>query len=159
MNSPSPARRPGQRPGRRPAKPPRQRAAHPQAQRIAGPRGGRPDPAPVPLERGRAAGVLGGLAAFTAGFAAAGAFVLAGLGSTPGYMIALTVGLVGVGLTGFFYHRGNVRLPEAKIWSPALLRAVITPLGLPVVPVVAALYVLAAVGVVGNLLIPVIGRR
>lgn len=117
----------------------------------------RPD-RPVPLERGRAVGVLSGLVAFTAGLAAAAVLVLTGLGSTPPYYVAITVGLVGVGLVGYFYHRGSVALPAAKIWSPVLLRAVIDPLGLPAAPVIGVLYVLAAVGLVGNLLIPLLSR-
>jgi hypothetical protein len=35
---------------------------------------------------------------------------------------------------------------------------VIEPLGLPAVPVIAALYVLAAVGLLGNLVLPLLSR-
>jgi hypothetical protein len=118
----------------------------------------RPDLRPVPLERGRAVGLLSGLVAFTAGFAASAVLVLAGYGSTPPYHVAITVGLVGVGLIGYFYHRGTVALPAARIWSPVLLRAVISPLGLPAALVIGVLYVLAGVGLVGNLLVPLLGR-
>lgn len=123
------------------------------------PRPSRPDPRPVPLERGRAVGLLSGLVAFTGGFAVAGVLVLIGLGSTPPYHVAITIGLVGVGLIGFFYHRGSVALPEARIWSPVLLRSVIAPLGLPGRPVMVILYALAGVGLVGNLIVPVLVRR
>lgn len=119
----------------------------------------RPAPRPAPLERGRAAGVLTGLVAFTAGFAVAAVLVLAGHGSTPPYLVAVTVGLVGIGVIGFFYHRGPAALPAARIWSPTLLRTVVTSLGLPAIPVIAVLYVLAAIGLLGNLVVPLILRR
>ena len=114
---------------------------------------------PVPVERGRALGVLGGLTAFVVGFAVAGVLVMLDRGGTPPYVVAISLGLVGIGLVGYFYQRGNAEMPQARLWSPVLLRAVITPLGLPVVPVIAALYVLGAIGVVGNLLIPLSTRR
>jgi len=156
----SPTSRPsGQAKSRRPAKsggrPARQtRPAGP----VRPPRAARPDRPDVPLERGRAAGVLAGFVLFTAGFAAAGLCVLAGAGGTPGYLVAITAGLVGVGAVGLFWHRGTVDPPEGKIWSPAALRAVITPLGLPALPLIALLYLLAAVGVIGNLVVPAVRR-
>jgi hypothetical protein len=113
----------------------------------------------VPLERGRAAGLLGGLIAFTAGLAAAALLVLAGYGSTPPYLVSITIALVGVGAMGYFYHRGTVALPAGRIWSPAVLRAVISALDLPVLPIIAVLYAFAAIGVVGNLLVPLLIRR
>jgi hypothetical protein len=103
--------------------------------------------------------VLAGLLAFTLGFAVAGVAVLLGRGGEPPYLVGISIGLVGVGLVGFFYHRGSVELPQARLWTPTLLRAVIEPLGLPVVPVLAVLYTLGAVGVVGNLLVPLATRR
>jgi len=114
---------------------------------------------PVPVERGRALGILGGLLAFVVGFAAAGVLVMLGRGGAPPYVVGICLGLVGMGVVGFFYQRGSVELPQARLWSPVLLRAVIAPLGLPAVPVLAVLYVLGAIGVVGNLLIPLSGRR
>jgi hypothetical protein len=114
---------------------------------------------PVPVERGRALGVLGGLTAFVVGFAVAGAMVMLDRGRTPPYVVGICLGLVGMGLVGYFYQRGTAELPQARLWSPVLLRAVIAPLGLPVVPVIAVLYVLGAVGIVGNLLIPLSARR
>jgi hypothetical protein len=119
-----------------------------------------PRSARAPLERGRAAGLLTGLAAFAIGFAAAGVLVLAGAGGSPGYLISVTVGLVGVGLVGFFLHRGTVPLPEgAKLWSPGLLRVVLEPLGLPARPVILLLYLLTAIGLIGNLVVPLLLRR
>jgi hypothetical protein len=114
---------------------------------------------PTPFELGRAAGVLIGLIAFTAGFAAAALLVLAGRGGgTPPYLVSITIGLVGVGLIGFFYHRGTADLTQTKIWSPSLLRTIITPLGLPVIPVIATLYLLAGIGLLGNLVVPLLNR-
>jgi hypothetical protein len=103
--------------------------------------------------------MLGGLIAFTAGLAAAALLVLGGYGSTPPYLVAITLALVGIGLIGYFYHRGTVALPQARIWSPAVLRAVITSLGLPAAPIIAVLYVLGVIGVVGNLVVPLLLRR
>jgi hypothetical protein len=103
--------------------------------------------------------VLIGLIAFTAGFAVAGLMVLAGRGGRPVYLVGVTVGLVGVGLVGFFYHRGTVALPQAKIWTPTLLRVVVGALELPAMPFIAALYVLGGIGVFGNLLVPVLLSR
>ena len=116
------------------------------------------DRRPVPLERGRAAGVLAGLVAFTAGFAAAGLLVVGGHGSTPPWSVAVFVGLVGIGATGFFLHRGNVALPDRPVWSPAVIRAVVESLDLPAVPFIAVLYVFGAIGVLGNLVVPLLRR-
>jgi hypothetical protein len=100
--------------------------------------------------------VLAGFVMFTAGFAVAGLCVLAGAGGTPGYLVAITVGLIGVGAVGLFWHRGTAEPPEGKIWSPATLRAVITPVGLPALPLIGLLYLLAVVGVIGNLVLPAV---
>ena len=97
--------------------------------------------------------MLGGLFAFTLGFAVAGVLVMAGQGGSPAYLSGISLGLVGIGLVGFFYHRGAAQLPQAKLWSPELLRAVIGPLNLPPVPVIAVLYALAAIGVLGNVVV------
>jgi hypothetical protein len=64
-----------------------------------------------------------------------------------------------VGLVGFFYHRGTVALPQAKIWTPTMLRAVVGALELPAVPFIVVLYVLGGIGVIGNLLVPLLLRR
>lgn len=114
------------------------------------------DRRPVLLERGRAAGMLSGLVCFTAGLAAAAVLVLGGHGSTPGYYVAITVGLVGIGLIGYFYHRGAAALPQGRIWSPPVLRAVIVSLDLPAAPIIAVLYALGAIGIIGNLVVPLL---
>ena len=112
----------------------------------------------VPIERARAAGVLIGLLAFTAGFAAAGLLVLARQGGSPPYLVAITVGLVGVGAVGFYLHRGTVELPQARIWQPVMLRAFISALRLPEPPILVAIYALGAIGVIGNIVIPITRR-
>ncbi|HEX2805557.1 MAG TPA: hypothetical protein VHN80_05255 [Kineosporiaceae bacterium] len=112
----------------------------------------------MPIERGRAAGVLIGLIAFTAGFAAAGLLVLAGWGGTPPYLVSITVGLVGVGVVGFYLHRGTVELPQARIWQPVMLRAFISALRLPESPILVAIYGLGLVGVIGNIVVPMTRR-
>jgi hypothetical protein len=117
-----------------------------------------PHPGPAALERGRAVGLLGGLLAFAAGFAVAGVMVLLGRGGTPPYLSGICLGLVGIGLVGYFYHRGAAALPQARLWSPVLLRAVLAPLGLPAAPAIAVLYLLGAVGVIGNLVVPLARR-
>lgn len=108
----------------------------------------------VPLERGRAVGILVGLFLFAAGFAVA-AVDLFLLGTTRApYLAAVGVGFFGIGVVGFFLNRGTVPRPEAAIWSPTGFRALSRPAGLPAVPVMALFYVLVAVGIVGNFVIP-----
>jgi hypothetical protein len=99
-------------------------------------------------------GVLVGMIAFTLGFAIAGLLVLARQGGSPLYMVSITVGLVGVGAVGFYLHRGTVELPQARIWQPTMLRAFTAALRLPEAPVLAVLYSLGAIGVIGNILVP-----
>ena len=84
--------------------------------------------------------------------------VLLRRGGTPPYLSGICLGLTGIGLVGFFYHRGAVALPRARLWSPVLLRAVLAPLSLPPAPVIAVLYGLGAVGVLGNLVAPLTRR-
>jgi hypothetical protein len=109
----------------------------------------------VPLEPGRARGILGGLLTFAGGFAVA-AVLLFGLGAAgPGYLVAVTVGFVGIGVTGFYLNRGTVPRPEAPIWSPTGLRALAGAVGLAPGPVLATFYALTAIGIAGNFLVPV----
>jgi hypothetical protein len=115
--------------------------------------------APVPLERRRALGILGGLFTFAAGFAVAAVDVFVWGAARPPYLVAVTVGFVGIGVTGFFLPRGTVPRPEAAIWSPTGLRALATALHWPALPVTAAFYALLAIGVVGNFLVPLFFRR
>jgi hypothetical protein len=154
------------RPGRRP----RPTAGRPAAGgRAAGSPGGRPDrgtthgrgttPEPVPLERGRAFGILAGLFCFTAGFAVAAVDLFVWGFTRPPYLVAVTVGFVGIGVVGFFLNRGTVPRPEAPLWSPTGIRALARAVGWPATPVMAVVYALALVGVVGNFVVPLFFRR
>jgi hypothetical protein len=121
---------------------------------------GRSPVEPVPLERGRAAGLLTGLVMFVVGFGIAGVLVaVGGAGGTPPYAVSVAVGLVGVGAVGFFLNRGTVPLPPKPIWSPIGIAALARALGLPGRALTAALYGVGAIGVLGNLLVPLLGRR
>jgi hypothetical protein len=111
-----------------------------------------------PIERRRAAGVLIGLVVFTAGFAAAGLLVIAGQGGSPPYLVAITAGLVGVGAVGFYLHRGTVELPQARIWQPVMLRAFISALRLPESLILAVIYALGVIGIIGNIVVPMTRR-
>jgi MFS family permease len=120
--------------------------------------GGRAEPRPVPLERGRAAGIVTGLLGFATGFAAA---ALVGMIVAPGHplrYVGWAVGLAGIGVVGFFLRRGTVPLPEQPLWSPTGLRALALGTGLPAVQLMVGFYGLVVVGVVGNILVPVLGR-
>ena len=109
----------------------------------------------MPLERGRSRGVLGGLFAFVLGFGVAAVEYLVVGHTGPVWLAGITVGLFGIGATGFFLGRGTVPRPEAAIWKPEGLRPWVSGAGLPVVPVLVAFYALLAVGVVGNFIVPV----
>jgi hypothetical protein len=121
--------------------------------------GGRSAVEPVPLERGRAAGLLAGLSMFAAGFAVAAAVKMGGAGGGPAYYVAVTVGLIGVGVVGFFLNRGTVPLPPKPIWSPVGISALGRALGLPALALIVGLYGLGAVGVLGNLVLPILAGR
>lgn len=96
---------------------------------------------------------------FAGGFAVAGGLVLAGASGLPPYWVAVTVGLVGVGVVGFFLNRGTVPLPPKPIWSPVGLAALARAMDLPSRVVMVGLYGLCGLGVVGNLVVPVLTRR
>ncbi|HET9655556.1 MAG TPA: hypothetical protein VFP72_09395 [Kineosporiaceae bacterium] len=113
----------------------------------------------VPLETGRARGLLTGLGMFGTGFAVAAVLVTARMGGTPGYFVSVTAGLVGVGLIGFFLNRGTVPLPPKPIWSPVGIAALARALNLPFRPLLVTLYVLGAIGVAGNLVLPMVLHR
>lgn len=130
-------------------------AAHPSG----GSGRGRAPIEPVPLERGRAWGLLTGLTMFVAGFAVAAVLVVTETSGTPPYYVAVTVGLVGVGVVGFFINRGTVPLPPKPIWSPVGIAALGRALGLPVRLLTGALYGLGAIGVLGNVVVPLVVRR
>jgi hypothetical protein len=104
--------------------------------------------------------MLVGLALFGVGFAVAGLLVTASLGGTPAYWIAVSAGLIGIGAAGFFSPRGVVEAGRPPLWSRRGLAGVSQALSLPVRAVAGTFYVLLAVGVVGNLLVPILlGRR
>jgi hypothetical protein len=146
---PTPNRRPGTG-GRSPARPAGRPAQGRLQQRPAQSR---------PLLRGEARGALLGLALFAIGFAVAGVLVAAGLGSTAGYYVTISVGLVGIGVLGFFSRRVPADVPPPAIWSPRGLTRVADGAGVPARLVVVTFYALIAVSVVGNLLLPLVIRR
>jgi hypothetical protein len=114
---------------------------------------------PQPIEPRRARAILVGLAAFALGFAVAAVFVLAGAGGRPPYLVAVTVGMVGIGLVGFALPRqARVPLPSAPLWSPTMLRFLGRSAGLPELVVPVAFYALVGFGVLGNLVIPLARR-
>ena len=119
---------------------------------------GRPD-RERPLLRGEARGALTGLVLFALGFAAAGVLVAAGIGSTPGYYLAISVGLVGIGVLGFFSRRVPAEVPPPPVWSPRGLTRVADGAGVPPRLLVVVFYALVAVSVIGNLLVPLTLRR
>jgi hypothetical protein len=96
---------------------------------------------------------------FALGFAVAGALVAAGAGSTPPYYVAVSVGLVGIGVLGVFSRRVPTEVQPPPVWSPRGLSRIADGAGVPARAVVAGFYVLVAVSVAGNLLVPlVLGR-
>jgi hypothetical protein len=103
--------------------------------------------------------MLAGLAMFSVGFAVAGVLVLASLGSTPFYWIVVSVGLLGIGAVGFFSPRGLAEATRPPAWSRRGLQGISEVVGVPPRPVAAVFYVLVAVGVLGNLLVPLVLRR
>jgi hypothetical protein len=150
---PASGRRPGAG-GRSPSRP----AARQQTR--AGQPAGRGGPGQVrPLLPGEARGALTGLALFAVGFAVAGVVVASGLGSTPGYYVAISVGLVGIGVLGFFSRRVPADVPPPAIWSPRGLTRVADGAGVPARLFVVAFYALLAVSVIGNVVVPLTLRR
>ncbi|MGZ4626840.1 MAG: hypothetical protein ACXV3S_11235 [Kineosporiaceae bacterium] len=114
---------------------------------------------PPPLERRQARRMLVGLAAFAGGFAAAAGLVTAGLGGTPAYWILVSLGLLGIGFTGFSSPRGPLEGGRPPVWSRRGLAGVSEAVGLPARAVTITFYALLAVGVLGNLVLPVLVRR
>jgi hypothetical protein len=122
----------------------------------------RPQPRPErvrPLLRGEARGALTGLVLFALGFAVAGVLVAVGVGSTPAYYLAISVGLIGIGVLGFFSRRVPADVQPPPIWSPRGLTRVADGAGVPSRPFVAGFYALVAVSVIGNVLVPLTLRR
>jgi hypothetical protein len=150
---PSAGRRPGPG-GRAPSRP----GGRPQGG--PGSSAGRPAPDRVrPLLPGEARGALASLLLFAVGFAVAGVLVAAGLGSTPGYYIAISLGLVGIGALGFFSRRTPAEAPPPPVWSPRGLTRIAHGAGVPARLVVISFYALLAISVLGNLVVPLLTRR
>ena len=158
------AGRGGRRPGGRPA------SANGRSAAAAGRSGGRPSwgtpgatpgvrvtgPGPVPFGRNRALAILGGLFVFTLGFALAAGLVVAGQQVTPPYYAAVAVGAVGLAVAGVAMARGTTPMPQTPIWSRDTLGLLAAAARLRPLPVIATLYLLATLGVAGNLLFPLI---
>jgi hypothetical protein len=108
------------------------------------------------LERGRATGLLTGLLLFGLGFVIAAVASLTGVAGGVLYLVGLVVGFGGAAVVALFLNRGTVPLPEAPIWSPTGLRALAEALALPAIGVMVAVYGLIGLGVVGNVVVPVL---
>ena len=116
--------------------------------------------APPPLSRRQAVGILAGLGAFAVGFAAAGVLVLLLQGGSPAYWCLVSLGFLGIGALGIASPRTVADAGRPAVWSRAGLKAVAEPLDLPWRGVSGAFYGLVAVGVLGNLVLPIVlGRR
>jgi hypothetical protein len=104
-----------------------------------------------------------GLFAFAGGFAVAGLLAMADQGGRSPYLVAVTIGLVGIGAIGYgagvSRTDGVVTIPEPQpaVWSPAGLRPLAEAVGLRPTWTIAALYALTTVGVLGNLVVPLSG--
>jgi hypothetical protein len=115
---------------------------------------------PPPLSRRQAAGILAGLGAFSVGFAAAGILVLLHLGGSPAYWVLISLGFLGIGALGVSSPRTVADAGRPAVWSRVGLKAVAEPLDLPWRAVAGAFYGLVAVGVLGNVVLPIVlGRR
>jgi hypothetical protein len=149
-------------PGRRPSSNRRPGAGgRPQARPAGRGTSARPHPRSgqvQPLLAAEARGALAGLFLFALGFAVAGVLVVARAGSTPGYYIAISAGLVGVAVLGFFSRRVPAEVPPPPIWSPRGLTRVADGAGAPARVLVVLFYALIVVSVVGNLLVPLVLR-
>jgi hypothetical protein len=73
--------------------------------------------------------------------------------------VAISVGLVGIGVLGFFSRRVPADVPPPAIWSPRGLTRVAHGAGVPARLVVVAFYALVAVSVIGNVVVPLTARR
>jgi len=116
--------------------------------------------APPPLTRRQAAGILAGLGAFAVGFAAAGVLVMLHRAGSPAYWSLVSVGLLGIGALGIASPRTVADAGRPAVWSRPGLAAVAEPLGLPWRAVAGMFYGLVAVGILGNVVLPIVlGRR
>ncbi len=114
--------------------------------------------APPPIEARDARGIAAGLLLFAAGMAVGGVLVAARLGGGPLWSIAIALGFLGIGAVGVFQRRTLSPVPRPAMWSPRYLGEVAAPLGVPVAAFLAVFYGLLAIGVAGNLLVPLVRR-
>jgi hypothetical protein len=112
---------------------------------------------PALIGRDRAARLLVGLSMFALGFAIAGALVVSNVSGTP-WVLAVVLGLVGLVFTGLAMRGASGVLPQQAVWSPFTLRLIAERLGIPAVPLMVVLYGLTALGVLGNVILPLAGR-
>jgi hypothetical protein len=143
---------------RRPDPPASARPRRPVSGQRSGGRRPYPELAPPPLTRRQARGILAGLGAFAIGFAAAGVLVTLHLGGTPAYWCLVSAGLLGVGALGISSPRTPADAGRPPVWSRAGLTAVADPLGLPWRAVAGVFYALVAVGLIGNVVLPIVLR-
>jgi hypothetical protein len=112
-----------------------------------------------PLSRRQATGILAGLGAFALGFAAAGVLVTVHQGGTPAYWCLVSLGLLGIGALGIASPRTVADAGRPPVWSRAGLTAVAEPLGLPWRALAGTFYGLLAVGILGNVVLPIVLGR
>jgi len=113
-------------------------------------------PRPVPFEHNRALRIIGGLFTFTLGFAVAGVLVAAGQAVTRPYYVALVLGAVGLVAAGVAMARGTTPMPESAIWTRSTLTLLADAAALPALAVIAVLYTLTAISVLGNVVHPLV---
>jgi hypothetical protein len=109
-----------------------------------------------PLSRGQAARILAGLGTFAVGFAVAGVLVLLHQGGSPAYWCLVSIGLLGIGALGFASPRTVADAGRPAVWSRAGLTGIAEPLGLPWRAVAGVFYALLAVGILGNVILPIV---
>ncbi len=118
----------------------------------------RPEIAPPPIEPRDARGIAVGLLVFAGGLAVAGLLALVGLAGGPAWSIAFAVGLLAIGAVGLYQRHTLSPVPRPPMWSPAYHAEVTTPLGLPARGFTVLFYVLLAVGLIGNVAVPLVRR-
>ena len=113
-------------------------------------------PEPVPFGRNRALRILGGLFVFTFGFAVGASLVVTHHQETPAYLAAIVIGVAGLAVAGVAMARGLPPMPQTPIWSRDTLGLLSAAAGLRPAPVIATLYTLTLLGVLGNLVYPLV---
>ena len=114
--------------------------------------------APPPIEPRDARGIAVGLLVFAAGLAVAGVLALVGLAGGPAWSIAFAVGLLAIGAVGLYQRRTLSPGPATAHVVARLPRRGHDPLGLPARGFTAVFYVLLAVGLLGNVAVPLVRR-